>query len=131
MTFVRYGELQTYESIQECFKQENIDILYPSWLPNGAKIESVMVTNTQNGDIVYFQFNDDSIMLSVELYSTDLSVYINSTDYKLKTFNGIECWIESFEYNSYYNIIFIQDDCTYNMSIKNIEILPLVMEGLK
>ena len=63
MTFVRYGEVQTYESIQECLKKENIDILYPSWLPDETKIESVMVTNTQHGDIVYFKFNHDSLLL--------------------------------------------------------------------
>ena len=131
MTFVRYGEVQTYESIQECLKQENIDILYPSWLPDETKIDSVMVTNTQHGDIVYFQFNNDSIMLSVELYSTDLNAYINSTSYRLETFSGIECWIESSEAISYYNVIFVQDNCTYNMSIKNIEILPLIMENLR
>ena len=90
-----------------------------------------MVTNTQHGDIVYFQFNNDSIMLSVELYSTDLNAYINSTSYRLETFSGIECWIESSEAISYYNVIFVQDNCTYNMSIKNIEILPLIMENLR
>lgn len=131
MTFVRYGEVQIYESIQECLKQENIDILYPLWLPEGTEIESVRVVNTQDGDIVLFQFNNDSIMLSVELYSTDLSVYLNSSDYQLETFNGIECCIRFSEYSSYYNIIFVQDSCTYNMSIKNKEVLPLIMENLK
>ena len=88
-------------------------------------------SHTQHGDIVYFQFNNDSIMLSVELYSTDLNAYINSTSYRLETFSGIECWIESSEAISYYNVIFVQDNCTYNMSIKNIEILPLIMENLR
>ena len=70
-------------------------------------------------------------MLSVELYSTDLNAYINSTSYRLETFSGIECWIKSSEAISYYNVIFVQDNCTYNMSIKNIEILPLIMENLR
>jgi len=131
MTFIRNGESQTYESIQECLKQENIDILYPSWLPDGTKIESVRVTNNPDGDIVLFQFNNDFIMLSAELYTIDLSVYINSDKYKLETLNGIECYIESSEAISYYNVIFVQDNCTYNMSIKDIEILPLIMENLK
>lgn len=130
MTFVRYGEVQTYESIEECFKQENINILYPSWLPEGTKIESVRVVNTQDGDIVLFQFNNDSIMFSVRLYSEDLSVYMQNPEYYIETYDEIECIIKKSEDSRSYNVIFVQDDCTYNMSIKNKEVLPLIIENL-
>lgn len=130
MTFIRNGEVRIYESIQECFNQEDINILYPSWLPEGTKVESVMVTNTTEGDIVLFKFNSDSVMLSVKLYITDVSIYLNSFDYQLEIFNGIKCYIERSEDISYYNVIFVHDNCTYNMSIKDIEILPLIMENL-
>ena len=131
MTFIRNGETKIYESVEECFKQENIKILYPSWLPGETKIESVRITNSTDGDVVLFEFNSDSIMLSVELYSTDLSIYKNSVDYKTETFNEIECSIECYGNNGYYNIVFIYDNNTYNMLIENIEELPLVMENLK
>lgn len=130
ITFIRSGETIIYESVEECLKQENIKILYPSWLPGETKIESVRITNSTDGDVVLFEFNSDSIMLSVELYSTDLNIYINSPEYKVETLNGIECFIRNGE-NTGYSIIFVYDNYTYNMSIENIEELPSIMENLK
>ena len=130
MTFVRYGEVQTYESIQECLKQENINILYPSWLPGETKIESVRITNSTEGDIVLFKFDSDAIRFSVELYNTDLGVYRENPEYMLEILNGIECFIRNGE-NIGYSIIFVCDNYTYHMSIENIEELPSIMENLR
>lgn len=130
MTFIRNGETKTYESVEECLKQENIKILYPSWLPGETKIESVRITNSIEGDVVLFKFDSDSIRFSVELYNIDLNIYRENPEYILEAFNGIECFIRDGE-NTGYNIIFVYDNYTYNMSIENIEELPSVMENLK
>lgn len=130
MTFIRNGEAKTYESVEECLKQENINILYPSWLPGKTKIESVRITNSIGGDVVLFKYDSDSIMFSARLYSTDLGIYRENPEYKVETLNGIECFIRNGE-NTGYNIIFDCDNYTYNMSIENIEELPSIMENLK
>ena len=130
LTFVRSGETRIYESVEECLKQENINILYPSWLPRETKIESVRITNSTEGDVVLFKFDSDSIRFSVELYNTDLCVYRENSEYMLEILNGIECFIRNGE-NIGYSIIFVCDNYTYHMSIENIEELPLIMENLK
>lgn len=130
ITFIRSGETRIYESVEECLKQENISILYPSWLPGETKIESVRITNSTEGDVVLFKFDSDSIMFSVRLYNTDLSIYKGNPEYMLEIFNGIECFIRNGE-NTGYSIIFVCDNYTYHMSIENIEELPSVMENLK
>lgn len=130
ITFIRSGETIIYESVEELLKQENINILYPSWLPGETKIESVRITNSTEGDVVLFKFDSDAIMFSVRLYNTDLSIYKENPEYMLKTFNGIECFIRNGE-NIGYSIIFVCDNYTYHMSIENIEELPLIMENLK
>lgn len=130
MTFIRNGETKTYKSVEECLNQENINILYPSWLPGETKIESVRITNSTEGDIVLFRFDSDSIRFSVELYDTDLSVYRENPEYMLEAFNGIECFIRNGE-NTGYSIIFIYDNYTYHMSIEDIDKLPSIMENLK
>lgn len=130
MTFIRNGETKTYESVEECLNQENINILYPSWLPGETKIESVRITNSTEGDIVLFRFDSDSLRFSVELYDTDLSVYRENSEYMLEAFNGIECFIRNGE-NTGYSIIFIYDNYTYHMSIEDIDKLPSIMENLK
>ena len=130
ITFIRSGETRIYESVEECLKQENISILYPSWLPGETKIESVRITNSTEGDVVLFKFDSDSIMFSVRLYNTDLSIYKGNPEYMLEIFNGIECFIRNGE-NTGYSIIFVCDNYTYHMSIENIEELPLIMENLK
>lgn len=130
ITFIRSGETIIYESVEELLKQENINILYPSWLPGETKIESVRITNSTEGDVVLFKFDSDSIRFSVELYNIDLSIYRENSEYMLEAFNGIECFIRNGE-NTGYSIIFVYDNYTYNMSVEDIEELPSIMENLK
>ncbi len=135
LTFMRTGESKLYRNIEECLKQEKLDdILYPTWLPDGMKIESVMFANDGEGDTVVFQFNDDSIQMVVHLYNVDVSVYAESSDYQLETFNEIDCYIENFGRggynNGYHHVLFTQNGYTYTISLKDMEILPLIMENL-
>ena len=41
ITFVKPDETKTYSSVEELIKDENLDILYPTWLPKNEKIVKV------------------------------------------------------------------------------------------
>ncbi len=131
LTFIRNGETITYDNIKECLSEEGIDILYPTWLPDGVLIESVKIFNDGEGDVVLFEFNDDSIMMSIDLYSDDLSVFMNSKAYRVEICNDIECYIETQKICDYNNVEFARGGCRYSISLKDIEIYPMIIENLK
>lgn len=54
LTFIRNGEARTYDNIEDCLGEENLDILYPTWLPDGVSIECVKIINDVEGDVVIF-----------------------------------------------------------------------------
>lgn len=49
VTLVRLGESKDYASIDELLRDQNLDILYPTALPEGISIESVYVFEIENG----------------------------------------------------------------------------------
>lgn len=129
LTFIRNGEARKYNNIEDCLREENLDIFYPTWLPDGVSIECVKVTNNVEGDVVIFEFNDDSIRMSVDLYGTDLSIYLENPYYRVEIYNKIECYIGNLENREY--VTFAQSGYTYHISLNDKKILPLIIENLK
>ncbi len=130
LTFIRNGESKTYNDIKDCLNKEKIDILYPTWLPEGICIETVEVINNRKGDVVLFDFNEDSIVMSVELYGSDLSVYSDSPDYVTENYNGISCYTKISEENGYNYVVFSVNSFTYNISIKSKDLLSMIIKNM-
>lgn len=67
MTLIRSnGESVKYGSLEEAIRAEGLDIYYPTWLPDGARIESVYVNETADGREVLFMFDSDLVSMSIE-----------------------------------------------------------------
>lgn len=68
ITFVRNGDVAEYGSISECLKEENLDICYPTWLPEGMYIKSVLLFSKEKGDEIILELNDSAVTFSIALY---------------------------------------------------------------
>ena len=67
LTFIRNGEPKQYDSIEQCLREEGLDICYPTWLPDGIRVESVLVLSNDENDRVVYRLNSDSITINVNL----------------------------------------------------------------
>jgi len=72
-TMIRAKDSRTYDNIEDCLKQEELDIYYPGWLPEGTKIEAIHLSNFKEGDQLVYKFSSQDIMLSIYLYPIDVS----------------------------------------------------------
>ena len=69
IAIIRNGQTKNYASIDELVQQEDLDIMYPTELPEELKIEKVMITELSNGkNVIDFIFEDKVLILSIYNY---------------------------------------------------------------
>ena len=75
-TFIMEDERIVYDSVEIFLKEENLDVLYPDYLPKSTSLKSVQKYNaTEDKFKIAFAFNDNSFSLIIKNYYTyDYSV---------------------------------------------------------
>lgn len=67
-TFYHNGEGTQYSSIAEMIEKENLDIIYPTKLPEGISIDYIEMTkNAKGNEIIQVATNDTGVGFSIEL----------------------------------------------------------------
>lgn len=70
ITLIKYGESSQYSSVEEAVSALEHDILYPSYLPEGIKIERIVATdNGQEGTNILFVTNTNEISIRITISS--------------------------------------------------------------
>ena len=59
-TFYKVGISKKYDSIQKVAEDENLDIMYPTLLPEGYDIESIQIVVEPNGQNTFQIFTNDA-----------------------------------------------------------------------
>lgn len=128
MTLIRSnGESVKYGSLEEAIKAEGLDIYYPTWLPDGARIESVYVNETADGREVLFMFDSDLFSMSIEC-GNQSDINLVGSDYTKNDFGGIEVYSFNFE-----NEIFSKFDLEgnlYSIVVSDFETLEKMVNSL-
>ena len=74
ITVVRENDSKIYPNIEAWLQEENLDLLYPSSLPDNVKIERILQTTRGEGEInIMFSFNTPDVSLYAQNY--DLAHY--------------------------------------------------------
>lgn len=77
ITYIKPNETKTYTSVEELIKEEELEILYPTWLPENEKI--VKVWYLIEGDSERYLFQCDNPLHSLEIkINVDLSETLKS-----------------------------------------------------
>ena len=72
ITFIKPDKTEKYSSFEELEENEEIEILYPTWLPNEEKIIRVLYINENNSERYFMHCNVPEHSIDVEI-GTDLS----------------------------------------------------------
>lgn len=115
-TFHHDGDVKKYNSIQDMIASENLDIMYPTKLPQNISLISADISTNRNGNrSIVFVANNDSVSIIIELSS----IPFNSNTPDIHEFNGIMYYIEQTDQftaycyhnnNSYYITANTRDD---------------------
>lgn len=126
-TFYHSGESKEYSSIEEMIEKENLDIMYPTKWPEGARIERVSVSSGVHGN--------DSIAILTNHINVSVHISIcglnNSDSYEEKErvfINNKTFYI--FKENDYYAYCYYKDN-SYSIRADSYDNLILILENLK
>ncbi len=119
ITFVKPDETKKYPSIEVLAKDEEIDILYPTWLPDNEKIVTVWYMNVDDSER-YVMYGDKTEYSINVFINKDLSKNTKS-NCLMKEVSGCpiyylkaeECIQANFEYKS--NVYLITSDTEDNL----------------
>ncbi len=132
ITIIKGDYYNTYNTVEELLKAENIDILYPSKLPDDVKIETIRYVNISDGkyDILLsfnspcfnmnfynYKQNDSEKLYSYPTYETDLLTFyiLSMTD----------------QDNSVYTAVAQTHDGEYIINSDTYKNLTLILDNLK
>lgn len=100
VTFGKSDKTTMYSSIEELMESEEIEILYPTWLPQDEKIISVWCSSEHDAETYIFQCSNPDYSIYVQL-NKDLSesLKMNCTKKEIESFTVYYC------YKEYSNVI--------------------------
>ena len=128
ITFIRNGDVKEYDSVEALLKDENIDILYPSYLPADAEIKSIYQIDSAKGKELHFSISG-GVYYSVCLYDAyGGSIYNLSSDEDV-TIDGITFYFT--EVNGKKEVIFVHNGNSYSIAASDKATLLDIINGLK
>ena len=125
ITFQRISpdNISEYDDIESLIQNEGLDILYPSWLPEGVEVTAVKISVVDDSEWIIFRFSDESVVYSV-LQNANSAFETNS--FALNSVSIIyyhdDCYYYAqFEYNGY----------SYSLGSKTQTLLEKIINGIK
>ena len=127
ITYIKPNKTKEYTSVEELIKEEKLEILYPSWLPENEKIVKVwyLVENSSEGYML--QCNVPEHNISIEINSS-LSNNLKSNCNK-KEISG--CSVYYKQYAQYIQANFLYKDNRYIVKSDTEDNLFRIIENLK
>ena len=124
-TFYNANGSKKYDSIQQMVDRENLDIMYPTRLPDGVDIESIRLTDVEN--------DNDCIQISTNIVSVNIQIELNASE--ITKFSE-----ETYKHNEIIYYIHFEDVCMatcyyknnkYYISANTYEDLILIINNMK
>lgn len=126
ITLINYGKTEEYSSVDELLMEKNLNIMYPTVLPENIVIKQVHVgKGANNGNFIQFIMNNPSIYVSVDTNTKAFDV----TNYTEQIAIN-ECTYYVFCDGKFYSICNYKD-CYYYISSDNYENLVLIIKNMR
>lgn len=129
ITFTKLNEKKTYSSIEELIKDEQIDILYPTWLPENEKIVKVLYLQSDSSEIYIMECGipEHSIEIDVGSGSAWLEdLKLNCTEKEISGY-----FVYYMETPQYMQASFIYENNVYIIKSDTEDNLFRIIENLK
>lgn len=129
ITVIRNGNTERYSSIKDFVDECNLDIMYPTNLPEGLTIQNVVMVDLGDNKLsVEFVFNDTNISILINNYHSTNQEDLKNNNYSiLKTECGVFCVIKK---DMIYQGICYKDNNEYIVSADNYDYLTTLINLL-
>lgn len=129
ITYSYNGQAVIYKDIHELLEKEQLDILYPSKLPDGVQLVNVQRKTYNNYEKIIFVYNSDSISYVITLgYSDEFSPNSIFTQYEKK---GLTIYYRKDEDSNKYISACLYDDNYYSIVTDSQSSLFKILDNLE
>ena len=130
ITVVIRGEFVTYDTIEDALKSENINILYPSKLPENTSLIELNLYKKNQSDKIMFVFNDEKFVYSVVL-NEEFPEYVYSDATEIILINNLKCYLIEMSDLGVVQIYFKYSNNLYMLSYTDKQELIEIINNLK
>ena len=131
VTVISRGEIKVCDTVEDAIKYKNIDVLYPTTLPDNVVIEQIVLDNKNGKDRAVFKFDDSNFTYTV-VFGEKLPIEILSDDVvEIRKINNIKCYIIDMPDISRVQVYFLYNNDLYMLRYNDKQGLVEVIENLK
>lgn len=121
----------TYSTIEEFFEDQDVSVLYPTWLPEGVELEKIQFYQEDaDKKEMYYVFSDSEIQFMIFLYnkySNVDEVFAGVDSFEL---DGVMYYIRETQVGKM-NVAFNREGYFYSITVRNLEDLQGILKGLE
>ena len=129
ITLIKNDGVVAYKSIEELLESEELDIMYPSELPDGVQITKISQQIVSEERTVYcYQFNDEGLFVMISTESQILSGDLDK--YELFLTTNMEFYIKQ-RADMSYQAIGYDETYEYQIYCKNYDSLIIILNGMR
>ena len=114
-----------YKDIESFCQNEGVDLLYPSWLPDGVEIDNIDKENIGDVTQVFFTFTDQIVQFSI------MQTEIEEAEYDRFDPDNIDILYYYEDNYGYYKAQFVYNGYSYSLGAKNERDLELLISNLR
>lgn len=130
ITVTRDDEDKYYYSIDEVIENEDLNILFPTYLPEETRITGVSVCQYNGHEEVVIIFNESNMSWLISIDENLDTKMIETASETLKI-NGKECYIVDIVDLNQVQICFVYDDNVYTFKGTDKNVIIKIIESLK
>ena len=125
ITYNHHGKTEKYNTIEALIENENLDIYYPSVLPNNVHIQEIETITINNSDCIKIYFNNPNYEFTVQ---KNTPLYINISEYETVDVNGVTYYI-AYQNDQYIARAYIASDL-YFIESENYQDIHLLVNNI-
>ena len=130
VTVINHGKSSTYTSVEEALKAENVEVLYPSKLPNGIKINGISFNQKGKNEEMSYIFNEPTLFSNI-YFNTSISNAQKEISTEIQEINSVTCYVCEIKQVSTTQITFEYKGNTYMFSHTDKDTLIEIIENLE
>ncbi|MEE1503219.1 MAG: DUF4367 domain-containing protein [Acutalibacteraceae bacterium] len=92
ITITNHGKRTKHKTIEDALKSNDINILYPTILPNNISVTDIMLFEKDSKNKIIYFYSDPNLHSEISL-NTQLSKAVKNGASEKTTINSIDCYI--------------------------------------
>ncbi len=129
ITYSYNGQAVIYKDIHELLEKEQLDILYPSKLPDGVELKNVQRKFEDDTEIIIFLYDSQKFNIAVKLNFTD-NIESNFS-YLQHSFGDVTAYYWEDDVLERYMAVFVQNNNYYSVSANDLSSLLYILDNMK